>query len=402
MIKIKTKLPGPKSKEIIRVIKKRNIGYYNSYPYVHSGKGKGCYFEDLDKNRFLDFASQVCSNPLGYNHPKLKKVVKKYSKTSPIRYAGQDFNIKEHAELLNELVSITPKNLNMGFLINSGAEAVENCIKLALRKQKKAKFGIAFHDSFHGRTLGALSCTDSKPIQKENFLFIPIKHIDFNENAIIQLEKIMKGKKGSDVGFLIIECVQGEGGYNFAPVKLMKDVSKFCNRYKIPLIIDEVQAGMGRTGKWWAFEHYGVEPDLMSSAKALQVGACVASDRFKVKPGTISSTWGGGDLLNMAVSLETIKIIKEKKLLLHIDRMGKYILKKLNSLDLKNVRGKGLMIAFDFSNSKKRDKFVKKCLDRGLVLLDCGKKSVRVVPPYIISEKEIDEGVEVMKEVLEL
>ena len=128
--KIKTNLPGPKSEIIIKKIRKLNIAYSDPYPYVHSRKGKGCYFKDLDGNVFLDFASQIASNPLGYNNRELNKVVKSYKKY-PVKYAGQDFNVKEHADLLEELLTITPKNLDRAFLVNSGAEAVENCLKLA-------------------------------------------------------------------------------------------------------------------------------------------------------------------------------------------------------------------------------------------------------------------------------
>ena len=167
--KIKTELPGPKSEIIINRIKNLNIAYSDPYPYVHSKKGKGCYFQDIDGNLFLDFASQIASNPLGYNDRELNRVVKSYKK-HPIKYAGQDFNVKEHADLLEELLTIAPKNLDKAFLVNSGAEAVENCLKLAMRKQKKAKFGISFEHDFHGRTLGALSYTHSKPIHKKNLL----------------------------------------------------------------------------------------------------------------------------------------------------------------------------------------------------------------------------------------
>ncbi|MFC1800579.1 aminotransferase class III-fold pyridoxal phosphate-dependent enzyme, partial [Nanoarchaeota archaeon] len=238
-------IPGPKSEKILKRIRRLDIGFADFYPYVHSKKGSGCYFTDIDGNEFLDFASHIASNPLGYNHPELKKVVSNYTNMTPIKYAGQDFAITEHADLLESLTSITPRQLNSAIVVNSGAEAVENCLKLALRKQEKGKFGIAFKNAFHGRTLGALSCTCSKPVQKRNFLSIPVKHLPYDESALEKLEKIIhKTNSPKEVGFVIIEPAQGEGGYNFASTKLIKGLRKITKQYNIPLICDEVQSGV--------------------------------------------------------------------------------------------------------------------------------------------------------------
>ncbi|MBS3066108.1 aminotransferase class III-fold pyridoxal phosphate-dependent enzyme [Candidatus Pacearchaeota archaeon] len=394
--KIKTQLPGPKSEIIIKKIRKLNIAYSDPYPYVHSKKGDGCYFKDVDGNLFLDFASQIASNPLGYNNKELNKVIKSYRK-HPIKYAGQDFNVKEHADLLEGLLTITPKGLDKAFLVNSGAEAIENCIKLAMRKQKKAKFGISFQNSFHGRTLGALSYTHSKTIHKQNFFSLPNKTLPFSEDAIDKLKKIIKQDSASSIAFVLMEAIQGEGGYNVAPEKLVKDVGKITKSYSIPFIIDEVQSGMGKTGKWWAHQHFNVTPDIMSSAKALQVGAAITSKKFEVEPGSISSTWGGGHILDMAIGLKTIEIIKKKKLLNNINKMGNYLKKDLNDLNLENVRGKGLMLAFDLQNKNIRNNFVIESLKHGLVLLGCGEHSIRVIPPYIVSKKEIDQSLEIVE-----
>ncbi len=394
--KIKTTLPGPKSERIINKIKKLNIAYSDPYPYVHSKKGKGCYFQDIDGNIFLDFASQIASNPLGYNNRELSRIVKNYKK-HPVKFAGQDFNVKEHADLLEELMTIVPKNLNQAFLVNSGAEAVENCIKLAMRKQKKAKFGISFQNSFHGRTLGVLSYTHSKPIHKKNFFSVPNKTLPFSEEAIDKLKKIIKKDSASSVAFVLMETIQGEGGYNVAPEKLVKDIRKITKSYNLPFIIDEVQSGMGRTGKWWAHQHYNVTPDIMSSAKALQVGAAITSKKFEIESGSISSTWGGGHILDMAVGLKTIEIIKKRKLLTNITKMGNYLKKGLNDLNLENVRGKGLMLAFDLQDKSIRNNFIIESLKNGLVLLGCAERSIRVIPPYIVSEKEIDSALAILK-----
>ena len=392
---IRTKLPGPKSSVIINKIKKLNIAYSNPYPYVHSKKGEGCYFQDVDGNVFLDFASQICSNPLGYNNPEINSVIKKY-KQNPIKYGGQDFNVKEHLDLLEELITITPQGLNRAFLVNSGAEAVENCIKLAMRKQKKAKFGISFKGDFHGRTIGALSYTHSKPIQKQHFFSISNKILPFNETGGERLIKIINKNGASKIAFVLTEVIQGEGGYNIAPEKLVKEIRKITKSYNIPFIVDEVQSGMGRTGKWWAHQHFNISPDLMSSAKALQVGAAVTSKKFNVEPGSISSTWGGGHTLDLAIGLKTIQVIKKHNLLNRVTRLGSYLKKGLNNSNLENVRGKGLMLAFDLKDKNTRNNLVIESLNQGLVILGCGEKSIRIIPPYIISKEEINKALEII------
>ena|SRR3989344_777826 len=390
------KIPGPKSQKILNKLKKLNLGNSAVYPFVHSDRGQGCYFYDIDNNLFLDFASQIASNPLGYNNQDLKKIIKRYSNIQPIKYAGQDFVVKEHKDLLEELLTITPKTLNSAFLINSGAEAVENSIKICMRKRPKTKFGISFKGSFHGRTLGALSLTNSKPVYNKNYLRIPHKILHFNERAKEELLKIIKKDGSESIGFLIIEPIQGEGGYNVASKNMLADVRKVTKQYNIPLISDEVQSGMGRTGKWWAIQNFNINPDLISAAKALQVGATIANKSFISEPGAISSTWGGGHILDLALGLETIKIIKRKKLLINIKNTGIYLRKRLKELDVKNQRGIGLMQAFDLENKEIRDNLIIECLKNGLVVLGCGHNGVRLIPPYIISKTEIDQAIDIL------
>jgi 4-aminobutyrate aminotransferase len=393
------KLPGPRSERIINTLKKLNVGYAHTYPFVHSGKGSGCYFYDIDGNKFLDFGSQIATNPLGYNDPELKEVVKKHIAFHPIKYAGQDFALKQHAELLEELMSITPKHLNSAMLVNSGAEAVENCLKLALRKQQNAKFGVAFLGAFHGRTLGALSCTSSNPIYKKNYLFIHMKHLPFNEAALDYLDMIIDDAKDpSEIGFVIVEPIQGEGGYNVASQKLMKGLREITKESGIPFIVDEVQSGMGRTGKWWAYEHYDVTPDVMSAAKALQVGAAVVNKSWEPEEGSISSTWGGGHVLDMALGIKTIEIIKRDKLINHNRIVGEYMLKQLHEIEgIMNVRGKGLMVAFDMPNKNMRNNLVVECLRHGLVVIGCGDKGIRLIPPYIVEKDDIDKALAIIR-----
>jgi len=399
MIWIQGKLPGKKSKVLLDKAKKLN-GAWGTIPgvlpFVQSGRGKGCFFKDIDGNSFLDFASQIASNPLGYNHPKLIKVLKKY-KTTPIKYAGQDFMTREHVELLEEITSIS-KGKNAAFLVNSGAEAVENAIKISMRKKRKARYGVSFKGAFHGRTLGALSCTNSRDIHKEGYWSFPMKRLPYDDSMKEVFTKMVAKKKPA---FVIIEPVQGEGGYRIPSKKMMGDLSKLCKRYRIPLIADEVQAGMGRSGKWWAHEHFSFTPDIITSAKALQVGAVISrKEMFPKDAGALSSTWGGGHVIDVAMGLETIRIIKDEKMLGHNRKMGKYLVEKLKQTSVLNPRGLGLLVAFDLQSSTIRNNVVLEMIQRGVVVLGAGTRSVRIIPPYIVTEKEIDIAVDILEQAI--
>ena len=400
-INLVTKLPGKRSLEVLKILHQLNGAHPNVHPFVHSGKGQGCYFKDLDGNTFLDFASQVASLPLGYNHPDLLEVLKKYSNSTPIKYAGQDFMVKEHADLLEELLNIVPKGFTNAFLLNSGAEAVENCIKIAMRGRPHTQFGICFEGSFHGRTLGALSFTTSKKLYTSNYLHIPRKILSFTHKAPEELEILIKHYGPEAVGFVMFEPIQGEGGYRPFPFQLVKELRKITKQNGIPLIADEVQCGMGRTGTWWALEQYKCNADIMSAAKALQVGACIANKiDFPKEAGAISSTWGGGHVLDMAMGLQIIKTIKKNDLLGHIISMGGYLRKRLLELQdyelIDDVRGFGLMQAFDMADDKERNNMVVECFKNGLVVLGCGHKGIRLIPPYIVTKNEIDEAIGVI------
>jgi len=400
MIKLETSIPGPKSLRILKGLKEKNGGWSISYPLVFSGKGEGPYCEDIDGNVFLDFASQIAANPLGYNHPKLLEVVRSYSNRFPLKYAGQDFTVSEHLKMIEEITDIAPRGFDSAFLINSGAEAVENAIKICMRKRPGTKFGISMQRGWHGRTLGALSLTNSNYVHKKGYLRIPTVRLPYDDNAGQMLERLLKTEASADeIGFVMIEHVQGEGGYNIAPKKMVEELRRITHDNRIPYIADEVQSGMGRTGKWWAFEHYGITPDIFTSAKALQVGAVVAPRKmFPHEPGAISSTWGGGHVLDLALGIRTIEIIKKDKLLAHNTRLGHYILKALNDVKgISNRRGLGLMLAFDLPTARMRDNLIAECTTRGLLVLGCGNKSVRLIPPYVITTEDADKAISIIE-----
>ncbi len=400
MIKLETKIPGPKSLRILKGLKDKNGGWSISYPLVFSGEGNGPYCEDIDGNVFLDFASQIASNPLGYNHPELLETIHCYSGRFPLKYAGQDFAVREHLKMIEEITDIAPRGFDSAFLINSGAEAVENAIKICMRKRPGTKFGISMQGGWHGRTLGALSLTNSNYIHKKGYMRLPMLRLPYSEGAGERLERILRTEASPDeIGFVMVEHVQGEGGYNIAPKKMVEDLRTITHKNGIPYIADEVQSGMGRTGKWWAFEHYGIAPDVFTSAKALQVAAVVAPHKmFPREAGAISSTWGGGHVLDLALGIRTIEIIKKEKLLARNARMGKHILGLIEDMKgITNQRGLGMMLAFDLPSAHMRDNLIAECTTRGLLVLGCGSRSVRLIPPYVITEEDADKAMEIIE-----
>lgn len=400
-------IPGKKARRIVKKAKKFLIETTFAYPLVIKD-GRGCFLQDIDENVYLDFNSSICTHNVGYSHPEIMKVIQEYTNLGAQKIAGQDFYNEEAVRLAEKLVKITPRNLTKALFINSGAEAVENAIKLAYRKKGPLP-GIACTGAFHGRTLGALSFTDSKAVQKKNFPEVNNELIKFcmddKDPDINQLEEIIK--REAEPAFVIVECIQGEGGYRVASKKFIKTLRKVTKRYDVPLIIDEIQSGMGRTGKWWSFEHYGVKPDIMTAGKSLQVGATITSKKYDPhEPGAVSSTWGGGHRLDLAIGLKTIEIIEKEKLMKNAKKMGKYFMKRLKELKEKypekilDVRGLGLMIGIEIVNEKLRDKIVKEAFKQGLLLLGCGFRSIRIAPPLIINESEADHGLFILERIM--
>ena len=394
-------------KKSLSIINKLNKLSYNStfvYPLVIRG-GQGCYLEDVDGERYLDFTSNIASCPLGYNHSELNEIIKRYVGIGAHKIAGQDFYCEEHSQLAEKLLSISNSNSKV-FVINSGAEAVENAIKLAYRRNGPLP-GISCINAFHGRTLGALAFTFSKEVQKANFPEFPTKRIKFciknNDSEIDTIQKIVNENK---ISFIITELIQGEGGVNVASKKFITNLNKASRKYDIPLIIDEVQTGLGRTGKWWTYQHYDIKPDIVTIAKALQVGAVVFDKKLEPrKPGVLSSTWGGGSRIDMAIGMKTIDIISKEKLLEKIIKSGDFL--KKNLMELKNrhniimdVRGLGLMLGVEFIKKEIRDKIMYKLFKNKLLVIPSGIKTIRILPPLIITENEISKGVNILEKIL--
>ena len=400
-----TKIPGPRAASIVKEFKK--IAYDSTFTYPLVIKtGRGCIIEDIDGIEFLDFTSNIGSCPLGYSHPEILEVIKDYSSKDKgvHKIAGQDFYCEEHFKIACKLLSISKKNSKV-FFINNGAEAVENAIKIAYKKMGPLP-GISCISDFHGRTLGALSFTLSKEVQKTNFPELPVKRIKFctddSDPQINQLESLLKEYK---VAFILTEIIQGEGGLNVASKLFIQHIRKLADEYKVPLIFDEVQSGMGRTGKWWVYEHYGVEPDIMTVAKALQVGATVYDKKYEpTESAVLSSTWGGGSRIDMAIGTKIIEIILRNDLLSNSQKIGDKILKNFVDIvginGLIDARGIGLMIGLEFDTKTTRDVIVNRLFKKGLLVLPAGMKSIRIMPPLIINEEEAAKGVSLINDTI--
>ncbi|MFW9930081.1 MAG: aspartate aminotransferase family protein [Candidatus Thorarchaeota archaeon] len=436
-ISIIEKPPGPRALSRQQRISSLSTPFCGSFPFVFddTGSGSGSYVQDIDGNVFLDFNSQICSNPIGYNHPDMIEALEPYLNRFPLKIAGDDFFLQEREEFQERLISIVPHPLRKVFIINSGAEAVENAIKIAYYYTQRS-FGISLQGAFHGRTLGALSLTNSNIQHKQFFPSLPVRRIPFVEEsatenevefALRQVQNLLRQDVSADeIAFLIFEPIQGEGGYRVPHPKYIHELRNITRENNIPLIADEIQTGMGRTGKMWAHQHLNIEVDLMTAGKALQVAATIGSEEvFFSNPSDacrISSTWGGGDLIGLAMGIEVMKIIDREHLVENAANKGKYLQNQLtklaeNTLDNKIIqflkpRGKGLMIGmkvqqpgnkkrFDKNNKHIRNQFVDACYEHGLLILGAGWNNIRFAPPLNVTTESIDEAIAVIEDVVQ-
>jgi acetylornithine/N-succinyldiaminopimelate aminotransferase len=378
---------------------------YGRYPLVPV-KGEGCYLWDADGKRYLDFLAGVAVNNLGHCHPAVTKALTKQA--AELIHCSNYYHIPQQIELAELLC--TNSFADKAFFCNSGAEANEAAIKLA-RRYSREKFGadryeiITALSSFHGRTMATVSATGQEKVQK---FFDPLlhgfRHVPFNDAAAL------RAAVSPCTCAVMLEPIQGEGGVVVPSAEYLREVREICNENGLILIFDEVQVGMGRTGKLFAHEHFGITPDIMTLAKALAggapIGTMLATDELAsaFTPGTHGSTFGGNPLVT-AAGIATVRAILEEGILNRTEEIGEYLTGELEALAKKfpeiitEVRGIGLMIGVQLAVPGAD--IVKKALERGLLLNCAQEKVLRFVPPLIIGKKEVDEMLTTLTGILE-
>lgn len=399
-------------------------------------------FDDKHNRFILDMFTFFGTMPLGMNHPKLnyEDFTRKLTKIAINKPSNTDFFTEALAEFVEAFEKIAlPKFAKHLFFIEGGALAVENALKIAFDwkvqknflkryKEERGTQVIHFKEAFHGRTGYTLSLTNTDPIKIQYFpkfnwpriinpkLKFPISQDELERVKKVEEEAIEEIKKAiylnkDDIACLIIEPIQGEGGDNHFRKEFFIKLREICDENEILLIFDEVQTGIGLTGKMWAYEHF-VEPDIIAFGKKLQVGGVIVNSRiddiennvFK-KVGRINSTWGG-NLTDLYRAKRYLEIIKEDNLVQNADFMGAYLLQELLKLQFEfpeifsNARGRGLMCAIDLKDKAIRDTFRKKLLENGMMILSCGEKSIRFRPRLNVTRENIDEAIQIMKKSL--
>ena len=424
-------LPGPNARKWIEFHRENAAPSEYSHEFVWdvTAESDGPFVTDVDGNVLLDFTCHIGAAPLGYNNEKVLGKLREFDLVEPMKIAGQDMYFGSGPDpdsapfpgashLMDRLVDVSSQyGMDTVFLSNSGAEAVENAVKITHDNKPAAKYGYAFTGSFHGRTLGTLSITRSKEVYTRHYPEIAgIKEVPFCADRACDAERCDCGffaGEGSrlrdslapegghvnpdEVAFIALEPIQGVGGYRFPSESFMAEVGAVSDEYDIPLVVDEIQSGVGRTGEIWASDHYDVEPDVIASAKALRVGATVSrSDVFPSEKNRLGSTFGGGDLLSSMQGAFTLEAIEEHDLLDNATvrgRQAKETLRDGAPDHVVDVRGKGLMLAVEFDDEARRDAVVKEALSRGLLTLGCGRKTIRLLPPLDATHREIELGV---------
>jgi len=427
----KLHVPGPKAQALIDRDKKVvSSSYPRGYAFAMD-HGKGVEVWDVDGNRFIDMMAGIAVLSTGHSHPKVVKAVQ--DAAEKFLHISSDFYHDGWVSLSEKLNEIAPFEENAKtFLTNSGTEAVETAIKLAKYHTKRSNF-IGFTGAFHGRTMGSVAFTASKPKYHSGFypLMPGVTHIpfpyeyrpvlerkageDYGEAVVRYLEEEVFGHNvpGDEVAAILVEPIQGEGGYVVPSAGFFPALRKLCDKYGILLIADEVQSGMGRTGKWWAIEHFGVEPDIITSAKGiasgLPLGACIARESVMTWPKGAHGNTYGGNPISCAASLATIDLIEESYLA-NAAEVGQYAIDALQEIQMRHpsigdVRGKGLMIGVEFVKDKEtrepdeelRNKIEDVGFEHGLLLLGCGKSTIRLAPPLCITKNEMDEALEIFE-----
>ena len=417
--------PGPKARAVIdRDAAYASSSYIKEYPLVAAG-GRGAMLEDADGNRYIDWMAGIAVSSTGYNHPKVVAAVREAAGRF-LHVCGTDFYYQAFSDLVEKLAkSVSGKGKRRVFLTNSGTEAVEGVVKMARHHTKRHGL-ISFHSAFHGRSYAAMSLSSSKVKYRKGFgpLLPGVYHLPFHNPYRNTLEDCVKAAhqlfetqiSPEEVAAVIMEPLQGEGGYVLPSKEFLEFWRALCDEYGIVLIYDEIQTGVGRTGKMWAADVYGVEPDVILSAKGLgsglPIGAIIAKESVMTWPrGSHGSTFGGNPV-SCAAALATLELV-EDGLAANAAKMGARLLKGLKALQAKHpiigdVRGVGLFIGVEFVSDRKTKEpsaeFVGKleqlAFKKGLLLLGCGKSVIRIAPPLVLTEYDVDRGLDILGDCL--
>ena len=431
-------LPGPKARAAVEADRRLiSPSYTRSYPLV-AKRGRGVRVEDVDGNEFLDFAAGIAVVSTGHCHPEVVAAIQQQA-AELIHISGTDFYDEHLTDLAEQLSAVAPmRGPHRFFYGNSGTEAIECALKLARYHTGRQQI-ISFFGAFHGRTMGALSLTGSKPQQKRRFspLVPGVTHVRYpyvyrgctggpQEQEAFSLscaqyieEKLFKTiLPAEEVAAIFVEPIQGEGGFVPAPANFLRELRAICDRNGILLVADEVQSGCGRTGKWWAIEESGVEPDIVCIAKGvasgMPLGICMSrAEIMDWVPGSHASTFGGNPV-SIAAALATMKII-EREGIQNAASVGEFMLERVRGWKkshplVGDVRGRGLMIGIEIVKDKAtrepaaelRNRIETLAFERGLIMLGCGETSLRLSPPLIVSKEQATVALDILEESLTL
>ncbi|MGC9224815.1 MAG: acetyl ornithine aminotransferase family protein [Terracidiphilus sp.] len=429
-------VPGPKARAAVAADERLiSPSYTRSYPLV-AKRGRGVRVEDVDGNEFLDFAAGIAVVSTGHCHPEVVAAIQKQA-AELIHISGTDFYDEHLTDLAERLSAVAPmRGPHRFFYGNSGAEAIECALKLA-RYHTGRQQVIAFLGAFHGRTMGALSLTASKPQQKRRFspLVPGVTHVRYpyayrgcvggpqeEEAFALGCARYIEDKlfktilPPEEVAAIFVEPIQGEGGYVPAPANFLRELRAICDRHGILLVADEVQSGCGRTGKWWAIQESGVEPDIVCMAKGIAsgmpLGVCMArAEIMDWKPGSHASTFGGNPV-SIAAALATMDILSREGVD-NAANVGEMCLERLRGWkqshpSVGDVRGRGLMIGVEIVKDKTtrepaaelRNRIETLAFERGLMILGCGETSLRLAPPLLITKEQATVALDILEESL--
>jgi 4-aminobutyrate aminotransferase len=412
---LRTELPGPKAREVLeRDGKITSPSLPRAYPLVPR-RGTGSVIEDVDGNLFLDFNAGIAVNSTGHAHPKVVQAVQRQAEDL-LHYSASDFFLPIYSQMCHALAKTAPMTGPVRvFLSNSGAEAVEGAMKL-VRHASGRPYIIGFHGAFHGRSYGALTLTASKAKYHKGFgpLLPGVLHVPFGtDETFTALDIIFEQQVSpSEVAAIFVEPIQGEGGYRVPQAGWLAKLREVCDKHGILLVADEVQSGMGRTGKMWAIEHADVEPDVLISAKGiasgLPLGAFIAREEIMMSwpMGAHGSTYGGSPV-PCAAGIATLEVIQGEGLLENAQTVGKFLLAGLAELrkrfpeQVTDVRGVGLMIGVEFASDELADAVQTAAFERGLLVLECGASTIRMSPPLVVSTEQAETALRVFAEAID-